>query len=364
MPSTAGTAEHRARGHHRAGTDPVEQAAGPDPDQRGDHESGRERRGDRGDRPPGVCGDGRGEDGEGVVEHAPADDLGARTGPRATRRSPTSVNAAGLRRLAVASSPSHSRGGTGAEADRRPGRTAAAQQPPSDPASSVWSNRPAAAADPGLGQHQLDPGGGLVVPGQRRGDRADLLVAGHREERRRPAVALHPDQVTRPARAGPARRRRAGRPCRRSARSGRSAGPARAGPAEPGPGPGAPPTATTGPGGTRSPRRPRRPGRAAARPPTPAPAGRRPRWSTAAVRNPVTVEMCPASTAAAARWPRAPRAGKLVGVAAAEGVADCAAAQQPHHVRVRAPARRARRTPPAPSAPSARCRRPRPACPA
>ena len=33
-----------------------------------------------------------------------------------------------------------------------------------------------------------------MVPGERRGDGADLLVAGHGQERRGPAVALHPDQ--------------------------------------------------------------------------------------------------------------------------------------------------------------------------
>ena len=41
----------------------------------------------------------------------------------------------------------------------------------------------AAAADAGLGQLQLDPRGGLVVAGERRGDGTDLLVAGEGEER-------------------------------------------------------------------------------------------------------------------------------------------------------------------------------------
>jgi hypothetical protein len=48
-----------------------------------------------------------------------------------------------------------------------------------------------AAADPGFGQHQLDPGGGLVVPGQRRGDRADLLVAERSRPRRPPSTLVH-----------------------------------------------------------------------------------------------------------------------------------------------------------------------------
>ena len=52
-----------------------------------------------------------------------------------------------------------------------------------------------AAADAGLGQGELDAVGGLVVAGERRGDGADLLVAGHGQERRGAAVGLHPDQV-------------------------------------------------------------------------------------------------------------------------------------------------------------------------
>ncbi len=51
------------------------------------------------------------------------------------------------------------------------------------------------AADPGLRQGQLDPLGGLLVARDRCGDGADLLVAGHRQERRGAAVGLHADEV-------------------------------------------------------------------------------------------------------------------------------------------------------------------------
>ena len=51
------------------------------------------------------------------------------------------------------------------------------------------------AADAGLGQHELDAARGLPVAGERGDDRADLLVAGAQQERRRAAVALHADHV-------------------------------------------------------------------------------------------------------------------------------------------------------------------------
>ena len=46
-------------------------------------------------------------------------------------------------------------------------------------------------ADAGLGQHELDAARALPVAGERGDDRADLLVAGAQQERRRAAVALH-----------------------------------------------------------------------------------------------------------------------------------------------------------------------------
>ena len=70
---------------------------------------------------------------------------------------------------------------------------AGAQQPP--PGAVRVVGQAAAAAHPGVGQHELARRGGLVVAGQLGGDAADLLVPGHREERRRAPVGLHPDQV-------------------------------------------------------------------------------------------------------------------------------------------------------------------------
>ena len=72
---------------------------------------------------------------------------------------------------------------------------------------------------------------------------------------------------------------------------------------------------------------------------------------------------CPAATARAGAPAERAAGGQLVGVAAAERVADLAAAQQPVHVGAGVAARRARRTRPARSARSARCRRRRSACP-
>ena len=51
------------------------------------------------------------------------------------------------------------------------------------------------AAHPGVRQLQLDPGRCFMVPGEFGDDAADLLVAGQRQERRRPAVGLHPHQI-------------------------------------------------------------------------------------------------------------------------------------------------------------------------
>lgn len=73
---------------------------------------------------------------------------------------------------------------------------AGAQQPPP---SASWASggveQAGAAADSGLGEGEFHAVGGLQVAGDRRGDGADLFVAGHGEERRGAAVGLHPDQV-------------------------------------------------------------------------------------------------------------------------------------------------------------------------
>ena len=95
-----------------------------------------------------------------------------------------------------------------------------------------------------------------LVAGQGGGDGADLLVPGGQQERRRPPVGLHPDQVEALSGWASSRRRAAAR-CRRSGSSGRSAAPARRVPPGRGPGPAAPRAACPGPGGTRSRRRPR-----------------------------------------------------------------------------------------------------------
>ena len=268
-----------------------------------------------------------GQHGEGVVEHPPADDLGART----ARRAPGAARRATAHR-APSRQPSSAQVGPApapvrvtpaacrrARRDTGPAGTAAAAAGRLRSA----SNRPAPPQTPVSGRTSSTRSAASWSPAMRGGDGADLLVAGQREERRGAAVALHPDQVHARLGLGQLARRRAGRRCRTSARSGRSAAPARAGPAAPGRGRAGPRTGRTGRAGTRSARRPRRPGRAGAPSTTPAPAARRRSRSTAAVRNPVTVLMCPASTAACgARSPSAPRAGQLVGVAAAEGGAD------------------------------------------
>ena len=68
------------------------------------------------------------------------------------------------------------------------------QQPPSRGLSRLVEES-RAAADAGLGEGELDAGGGLVVTGEGGGDGADLLVAGQGQERRGAAVGLHPDDV-------------------------------------------------------------------------------------------------------------------------------------------------------------------------
>src|SRR5699024_7190450 len=50
-------------------------------------------------------------------------------------------------------------------------------------------------ADTGLRQIQFHQVGSSTVPGQRRGDRADLLIAGSHQERWGASVALHADNV-------------------------------------------------------------------------------------------------------------------------------------------------------------------------
>ena len=72
------------------------------------------------------------------------------------------------------------------------------QQPPAAPVCAVAGvgvEESGAAADAGLREGQLDAAGGLVVSGQRGGDGADLLVAGHGQEGGGAAVALHADEV-------------------------------------------------------------------------------------------------------------------------------------------------------------------------
>ena len=49
-----------------------------------------------------------------------------------------------------------------------------AQQPPDEAPSGL--RQACAAADAAVGQDQLDPGGGFVVPGQLEGNAADLLT--------------------------------------------------------------------------------------------------------------------------------------------------------------------------------------------
>ena len=52
-----------------------------------------------------------------------------------------------------------------------------------------------ASADAGVWQDKFYSPRGLVVTGQLGGDPANLFVAGHRQERRRATVGLHPDHV-------------------------------------------------------------------------------------------------------------------------------------------------------------------------
>ena len=112
---------------------------------------------------------------------------------------------------------------------------------------------------PVSGSTKLDRAGGLPVAVEGGDDRADLLVAGAQQERRRAAVALHADDVD--ARVGvgelvdAVRRHR----CRRSAGSGRSAERARAAPRRGRRGRAAARPAARGRGGSRWWRSPRRP---------------------------------------------------------------------------------------------------------
>ena len=133
--TTAGTRQHRPGRHHRAGAEAVEPPSDRDPDQRGHHQAGGERGGHRGDRPAGVGGDARGEHREGVVQHAPADDLGdaqdhqhpAEPG----RRSASRTRPRHLRTVPHAASPSAVRGPRPAphRRRRRPHRSAGPQHP-------------------------------------------------------------------------------------------------------------------------------------------------------------------------------------------------------------------------------------------
>ena len=115
-----------------------------------------------------------------------------------------------------------------------------------------------AAADPGVGQ---GPRPGPRHHGSRSagGHATDLLVAGQRQERRCPAVGLHPHQIEplAPARPAPGPRADALDPHKWA--FGRSRRPTRAAPAAPGQGPAVPPTGTTDRAGSRSSPPPDRP---------------------------------------------------------------------------------------------------------
>ena len=135
-----------------------------------------------------------------------------------------------------------------AAACRRAGRSTLRRRPAT---SSGSSNAPAPLQTPVSGSTSSTRAGGLEVAVQRRDHRADLLVTGHGEERRRAAVGLHADQEEAllglgellVAVRGP-RRHRSGGP-------GGSGRPGSARNREPGPGPGGPRTGTRSRDGSR-----------------------------------------------------------------------------------------------------------------
>ena len=238
------------------------------------------------------------------------------------------------------------------------------QHPPARPPSvSGSSTRPPPPHTPVSGRHQLDPLGRLAVPGDRGGHASGPARTRSWPGTSAPGRSSSSRPGTRPARAGPARGAvRVDRAARVHVRVDQRGQRARA-PAAPGPGRGASPTGTTGPAGTRSPRRPRRPRPAGARPPPPARAARPAGGATAAVRNPVTAGCAPPRPRPRCPLPERAARGQLVGVTAAEGVADRPAAQQPVDLRARRLLGEVGEARPAPSTRSARRRRPRRACP-
>ena len=166
----------RAQRHQPTGTTAIEVTTDADPDHGRDEQREREGTGELRGREAELALHGQQEDGEGVVEDAPGDRLG--DGQRADDRP---------------RARSHAASDTSSRSDRRsaarPQRRPLVAPPPTlDAGGRERCRRRSRAA-------RARPARGLPVAGQRRDDRADLLVAGAQQEGRRAPVALHADNV-------------------------------------------------------------------------------------------------------------------------------------------------------------------------
>ena len=162
---------------------------------------------DPGQRPAGFGGDRRGEDGGEIVGGAPGEDLreaeaGDDNRRRRVVRCPQAATPQQAAFAGFGAAPACSRS--------RPRRPPSRRRPLRQQASALRWRRPAAAgslrrrdlelrgsrrADAGLRQHELRHRRRRRVAGDRRRDRARLLVAGEQQEGRRAPVALHADRV-------------------------------------------------------------------------------------------------------------------------------------------------------------------------
>ena len=252
-----------------------------------------------------------GQDGERVVDHPVADDLG-----HAQRRQ---ARAAGPRLRARPRRPA--RAGTPAPQPPRAGASADLQHlrrgPQHPPGAVRVVEQAGAAADAGVRQDAARRGRRPRGPRPARRPRCGPARSRSSPGTSAPGRRTSSPPGTGPARAAPGRAARVGVAVPQEWTFGSIPARSAAAPAAPGPGRAASPTGTTGPAGSRSGPPPCRPGLAPARPPPRAPPARAVR-RIRSVRNPVTrvdravVDRLPGAD------PERAALGQLVGGAAAE----------------------------------------------
>ena len=154
---------------------------------------------DPGERPAGVGGDRLRQDRGEVVGRAPGKDLGTPSAVTiSARRRPVCAERRRCHRRRLTRPGLQPQPGVAGRASATARRRSRHRLPPAPARRSSRRrvlDRSRHLADAGLGQHQLHVVGRRQVAGDRRDDRADLLVAGQQQEGRRAAVALDADGV-------------------------------------------------------------------------------------------------------------------------------------------------------------------------